>query len=150
MTCYFLLLWATQHSRSAVRLLLKSTFRALFSNWVPYPGPLQAANLPVESCRALQSCNTEHSDEKKQQRQVYYLRYQDQTLSCSCLYQISFSVNEGQLAVVILTWHDALVHQLLPGSPLLKPQLQDWKQKGNKMLWNENRHSVSEAFWSQY
>lgn len=25
-----------------------------------YPGSLQAANLPVESCRTLQSCNTKH------------------------------------------------------------------------------------------
>lgn len=27
---------------------------------VSYPGPLQTANLPVESCWALKSCNTEH------------------------------------------------------------------------------------------
>lgn len=43
----------------------------------------------------------------------------------TCPLHISFSVSDGQLAMLILTWHDALVHQLLPGSPLLKPQLQD-------------------------
>lgn len=42
---------------------------------------------------------------------------------------LAFSASDGQLAVLILTWHDALIHQLLPGSPLLKPQLQDWRQK---------------------
>lgn len=38
------------------------TYRTLFSNWVPHPGPLQTANLPVESCRALESCNTQHTN----------------------------------------------------------------------------------------
>lgn len=28
----------------------------------------------------------------------------------------------------LLTWHNALLHQLLPGSPLLESQLQHWKQ----------------------
>lgn len=36
---------------------------------------------------------------------------------------ISILVSDGQQAGLILTWHDALFHQLLSGSPLLKPQL---------------------------
>jgi len=39
------------------------------------------------------------------------------------------SACNGQLTVWLLTWHYALINQLLPGSPLLKPQLQHWKQK---------------------
>lgn len=48
--------WAAQQSRRAYFLLLKSKF-SFFPNGAPYPGSLQAANLPMESCRTLQSCN---------------------------------------------------------------------------------------------
>lgn len=145
MTSSLLLLWATQQSRSAFSLLLKFTHTELyFQNWVPHPGPLQTANLPVESCRALESWNTQHFHKfvakndltfGKWHSEVYHLSYQRQSFSYCCLYQISFLFNEGLLAVVILTWHDALVHQLLPGSPLLKPQLQDWKKREKKMCY---------------
>ena len=105
-------------------LLLKSKLS-------PYPGSLQAANLPMESCRALQSCN----------------RYTDQYHECTDLstdaVQLNYETNMFVISVVslqqgstfvimctalvapLLTRHDALIHQLLPGSPLLKPQLQD-------------------------
>lgn len=125
------------------------TYRTLFSNWVPHPGPLQTANLPVESCRALESCNTQHFHKfvakndltfGKRHSEVYHLSHQRQSFSYCCLYQISFLFNEGLLAVVILTWHDALVHQLLPGSPLLKPQLQDWKKKEKCVIKLKMRH----------
>lgn len=63
-------------------------------------------------------------------------------LSYPCLLHISFSVSDGRPAVLILTWHDALVHQLLPGSPLLKPQLQDWKQKRAKNVRKDKNRMI--------
>lgn len=45
-------------SSSVSLFSLSHKFSALFLNGVPYPGSFQAANLPMESCRALESCNT--------------------------------------------------------------------------------------------
>lgn len=42
-------------------------------------------------------------------------------LSFTRPHHISILVSDGQQAGLILTRHDALVHQLLSGSPLLKP-----------------------------
>lgn len=109
---------------------------------VSYPGPLQTANLPVESCWALKSCNTEHFPLAQVCQPNWFLIRA--TVLQSDVIKIPAFIRWITVAVVLLTWHDALVHQLLPSSSLLKPQLQDWKTIGKCY---QSRQTDREIIW---
>lgn len=89
----------------------------------PHPGSLQAADLAVERCWTLQSCdtNTEFSSPRR---------------PAAAGLEDVYRLGPERAAAALLTRHDALVHQLLPGPPLLQPQLQDCRE-------TETRHEAA-------
>lgn len=87
---------------------------------VSHPGPLQAADLPVECGWTLESCDTRRfSICTSSPIKTAFLSRHLQSDAIKMAAKIKSVMDE------MLTWHDALVHQLLPSPSLLKPQLQD-------------------------